>query len=58
MLLWPPGKYGHYSQACRIYYSTEPSYNSPLYDHHLPAFLALSLYLQPLGLVDLLYLVE
>jgi hypothetical protein len=39
MLLQPPSKCGHYDQACRIHYSTEPLYEPPLYHHHPAAFL-------------------
>lgn len=48
----------HYSQAFRIRYSTESFYETPLYHSYPPIFLILSPHLQPLGLVDLLYLVE
>ena len=29
MLLQPPGKCGHYGQACRTHHSTEPLYDPP-----------------------------
>ena len=29
MPLQPPGKCGHYGQACRTHHSTEPSYEPP-----------------------------
>jgi hypothetical protein len=58
MLLQPPGRYRHYGRACRIYYNTEPLYDPPLYYYYLPAFLVLPPYPRPLGLVDLLHLIE
>jgi len=58
MLLYPPGKYEHYSQACRIHHSTELSYDPPLHYYYLPVFLTLPPYPRPLGLVDPLHLIE
>ena len=45
MLLQPLGKYGHYGQAYRTPYSTEPSCGPPLYYYYPAAFLALPPYL-------------
>jgi len=42
----------HYGQACRILYSTESSYETPLHHHHFVVFPGPIAYLQPSNLVD------
>ena len=56
-LLQPPGKCGHYGQACRTHHSTEPSYDPPLHHHHPAPFLTPPPQPRPSSLVDPLHLV-
>jgi len=52
MILQPPCTYVYYGQACRIRYSTESSYETPLYYYHFVVFPGPTAYLQPFDLVD------
>ena len=55
MLLQPPSKCRHYSQAYRTHHSTEPSYEPLQHYYHLATFLTLPPHLRH---PSLLYLVH
>ena len=42
----------YYGQVCRIRYSTESSYETPLYHYYFIVFLELTTHLQPFDSVD------
>jgi hypothetical protein len=58
MLLQPPSKYRHYSQACYTHYSTEPSHDPHLHYPYIAAFLALPPYPPPPSPIYLVYPIQ
>jgi len=57
MILQPPSRYGHYGQACRTRYSTEPSYEPPLHYYYPAISLVLPPHLRPSSQIDPLHLI-
>jgi len=51
-ILQPPCTYVHYNQACRILYSTESSYETPLHYYHFVVFPGPTAHPQPSDPVD------
>ena len=57
-ILQLPCTYVHYGQACRTRYSTESSYETPLYYYHFVDFPGVSAPLLPSDLVDPVPLIQ
>jgi len=58
IILQPLYTYVHYSQAYRILYSTESSYETPLYHYYFVVFPGPTAHPQPSNLVDPVPLVQ